>query len=104
MKKNKKIRMILFSIILLLLNHSCTDEPENSFRFVFMTDIHIINQRNIVEELIWENTHFITAGAVSGAWWRGPYHGFEEGFAVIDVKGDEFTWEYVDYGWNAEEE
>jgi len=59
---------------------------------------------HIVEELIWKNTHLITAGAVSGAWWNGPYHDFEEGFAVVDIEEDEFTWEYMDYGWEAEEE
>lgn len=59
---------------------------------------------HIVEEMIWRNTHFITAGAVCGAWWKGPYQGFEEGFAVVDVKGIDLSWKYVDYGWDVEEQ
>lgn len=57
---------------------------------------------HIVEELAWKRFRFITAGAVSGAWWRGPLEEFEEGFVVVDVKGDNFTWAYEDYGWEAE--
>ena len=44
-------------------------------------------------------THFITGGAVSSDWWRGPRFGMEEGFVRIKVDGDDFTWEYIDFGW-----
>jgi len=44
-------------------------------------------------------THFITGGAVSANWWRGSRNGLEEGFLRIKVRGDEFSWEYVDFGW-----
>ncbi|MBU0520318.1 metallophosphoesterase [bacterium] len=54
-----------------------------------------------VEEIIYRDTHFITGGAVSGNWWRGPRDGFEEGFVLVTVdKADTtFNWEYIDYGW-----
>lgn len=43
---------------------------------------------------------FITGGAVSGRWWNTPDDGeFQEGFIKVDVSGEQFTWEYVDYGW-----
>ncbi len=44
-------------------------------------------------------THFITVGAVSARWWNGPNHGVEEGFLMVDVEGGDFSYEYVDYGW-----
>jgi 3',5'-cyclic AMP phosphodiesterase CpdA len=44
-------------------------------------------------------TTYITGGAVSGAWWNGPYYGTEEGFLLVHIDGEDFTWEYVDYGW-----
>ena len=56
---------------------------------------------HIVEEIIYNDIHFITAGAVSGAWWKGPNAGFPEGFAVIDTKENEFSWKYETYGWHA---
>jgi 3',5'-cyclic AMP phosphodiesterase CpdA len=43
--------------------------------------------------------HFISGGAVCGAWWDGSNKGVEEGFLLLDIKGDEFGWEYIDYGW-----
>ena len=55
---------------------------------------------HIVEEVIYKDVHFITGGAVSGKWWQGPREGFEEGYILIEVDGDEFNWGYIDYGWN----
>ena len=49
-----------------------------------------------------DGIHFINGGAVSAAWWTGPYYGNEEGFILVRVNGDEFDWEYIDYGWEAE--
>jgi len=55
----------------------------------FLEDIFIQNQ-----------VHFITGGAVSGKWWANePESKPEEGFVMIHVKGEELTWEYVDFGW-----
>ncbi len=56
---------------------------------------------HIIEEVKVNDITFITGGAASAAWWTGPYQGFEEGFVLVDVEGDEFSWEYVDYGWDA---
>ncbi|NWF89544.1 MAG: metallophosphoesterase [Ignavibacteriaceae bacterium] len=52
-----------------------------------------------VEDIYVEGVHFITGGAISAAWWKGSNLGFEEGFLLISIKGDEFDWKYVDYGW-----
>lgn len=52
------------------------------------------------EDIEVNGTHFITVGAVSARWWNGPNHGVEEGFLMVDVKGDDFSYEYVDYGWD----
>ena len=45
-------------------------------------------------------THFITGGAVSGYSWKGVRF-VKEGFLLINVKGNDFSWKYIDYGWNA---
>jgi len=57
-----------------------------------------------VEDIFIDDIHFITGGAVSAAWWRGANRGFEEGFVLVNVKGEEFDWEYIDYGWEVPEE
>ncbi len=54
---------------------------------------------HIVEEIIFKDIHFITGGAISGLWWQGANHGFEEGFIVVNIKKDGFSWEFIDYGW-----
>jgi len=53
-----------------------------------------------VEDIFIDGIHFITGGAVSGGWWGGPNMGFEEGFLLLTFKTDDFSWRYVDYGWN----
>jgi 3',5'-cyclic AMP phosphodiesterase CpdA len=69
---------------------------DHNLKLVLQGHLHYL------EEIIVDGTHFITGGAVSARWWGGPYRGMEEGFVVVDVTGDDFTWEYVDYGWEAE--
>ena len=55
-----------------------------------------------VKELIrWQNTTFITGGAICGKWWRGAWYGTEEGFSVLTLTGNRVDWQYIDYGWEA---
>ncbi len=51
-----------------------------------------------VEDIFIDGIHFVTGGAVAAGWWQGPFRGFEEGFVLVRVKGNEFTWEFVSYG------
>ncbi len=55
--------------------------------------------QHLYEEIKVKGVQFITAGAVSANWWGGAFHGTEEGFLKVNVDGDGFSWEYVDYGW-----
>jgi len=55
-----------------------------------------------VEDIFINGTHFITGGAISGEWWKGANRGFEEGYMLIRVINEEIDWEYIDYGWEAE--
>ncbi len=54
---------------------------------------------HLYEEIKVKGIQFITAGAVSASWWGGSYHGTEEGYLLVEINGNDFTWEYVDYGW-----
>jgi len=54
---------------------------------------------HIYEEIMVNNIQFITGGAVSGAWWDGPYYGTEEGYLMVHITGDNISWEYIDLGW-----
>ena len=58
---------------------------------------------HIVEQIAIKGTHFVTGGAVSGAWWKGPFEGFPEGFVVVDIDGERFSYYYEAYGWKAED-
>lgn len=58
---------------------------------------------HIVEDIFINDIHFLTGGAVSARWWSGPNRGMEEGFMLIHVEGEDFEWEYIDYGWKVDE-
>lgn len=55
---------------------------------------------HVAEMLQWNQTAFVTGGAVSANWWRGAHYGTEEGFSVFDLNPDRATWRYADYGWS----
>lgn len=66
-----------------------------NLKLVLQGHLHALEDLNLMGR-----THFLTGGAVCGRWWRSPDDSeFQEGFVKIDVKGEEFSWEYVDYGW-----
>jgi len=52
-----------------------------------------------VEDIFIDGIHFVTGGAVSGAWWEGPNQGYQEGFIQVNIENGDFTWKYIDYGW-----
>lgn len=57
---------------------------------------------HIRERVVYNNCEFITSGAVCGNWWKGPREGHPEGFAVVEVKGEEIRWNYQTYGFRAD--
>ena len=57
---------------------------------------------HVNETMEWRGIKFITGGAVCAKWWRGQWYGTEEGFGVLNLKGSQVNWRYVDYGWNAQ--
>lgn len=78
----------------------------NSFDILRLFDEHNLKMvlqghLHTVEEMIFKDVHFITGGAISGKWWQGANHGFEEGFILLDVINDNFSWEFIDFGWTS---
>jgi Icc protein len=67
-------------------------------------DLKLVLQGHLhsLEEIEVGGITFLTGGAVSSDWWEGPFHGLEEGFVLIKIRGNEFDWEYVDFGWEAQ--
>jgi predicted phosphodiesterase len=66
-------------------------------RLVLQGHLHIVEQAQV------KGTKFVTGGAVCGAWWKGPFRGFAEGFLVVEVKNGAIDYHYESYGWQAGE-
>jgi hypothetical protein len=57
--------------------------------------------QHLYEEILSKGNWFVTGGAVCANWWNGAFYGTEEGFLLVEVTSDnEFSWSYIDYGWN----
>jgi 3',5'-cyclic AMP phosphodiesterase CpdA len=71
-----------------------------NLRLVLQGHLHFLEGIHVQDQV-----HFITGGAVCGKWWNnGPESKPEEGFVMVHIKGEELSWEYVDYGWNPSKE
>lgn len=70
---------------------------EYSLKLVLQAHLHFY------EEIRAKGVTYITGGAVSANWWKGPYYGLEEGFLLIKIKGETITPTYIDYGWEIKE-
>jgi 3',5'-cyclic AMP phosphodiesterase CpdA len=67
---------------------------EHNLRLVLQGHLHFL------EDIYVQNrVHFITAGAVSGRWWKNRPENLPEGFLLLHLDGEKVNWEYVDYGW-----
>ncbi len=53
------------------------------------------------EVIVWRGVTFLTGGALSAKWWRGPWLGTQEGFTVVRLRGRHVESRYVDLGWDA---
>jgi 3',5'-cyclic AMP phosphodiesterase CpdA len=66
---------------------------DHNLKLVLQGHLHTI------EDIQIDGVRFITGGAVSGGWWKGPNMNFEEGFVYLKFYKDTYSWRYVDYGW-----
>lgn len=59
---------------------------------------------HMVDEVDYRGVKYVCDGAVSGRWWKGLNKGFPEGYGVFDVHADgKINYQYVTYGWKAEQ-
>lgn len=81
---------------------------ENAFEVFKMTEkynLKLILQGHIHWKeygFVNDRFHYITGGSIAGNGWKGRRHNTKEGFVRIKVTGDEFSWEYMDHGWEKE--
>jgi len=59
---------------------------------------------HVLEEIKYKKTSYITGGILSGAKWEASsWQGLPNGYVIVDVKGDEFSWKYQSYKWTLPE-
>jgi 3',5'-cyclic-AMP phosphodiesterase len=66
---------------------------DHNLKLVLQGHLHTVEDINI------DGIHFVTGGAVSAGWWQGPNRQFQEGYVLVTTVKNDFTWKYIDYGW-----
>jgi 3',5'-cyclic AMP phosphodiesterase CpdA len=57
---------------------------------------------HMVDRCDYLGVSYLCSGAVSGAWWKGSWEGFEPGYALVDLFDDgSFSAQYTGFGWLA---
>jgi 3',5'-cyclic-AMP phosphodiesterase len=69
---------------------------DHNLKLVLQGHLHTVEDINI------DGIHFVTGGAVSASWWQGPNRQFQEGYVLVTTGKNDFTWKYIDYGWEPE--
>jgi Icc protein len=60
----------------------------------------VSGHNHLLERIQYNDVHYISDGAVSGAWWDGAHQETEEGYGLFDLYDDgTFDHQYIDYGW-----
>ncbi len=54
------------------------------------------------EDFRYNDVWYVTSPAASAAWWAGAWTGAEPGYTVVTCDKDEFDWQGVYYGWEAQ--
>jgi len=70
----------------------------------YNTKLVLQGHLHFLEDINYNGIHYITGGAISAQWWQGPRFGMEEGFLKIDISGEDFDWNYIDFGWEVKNE
>ncbi len=65
----------------------------------YNTKLVLQGHLHFLEDINYNGIHYVTGGAVSSQWWQGQRFGMEEGFVEVHVNGDDFDWQYIDFGW-----
>ncbi|KGE13073.1 metallophosphoesterase family protein [Sphingobacterium deserti] len=62
---------------------------KHNLKLVLQGHMHLYEEINV------KDVQFITAGAVSGNWWNGAFHGTAPGHLALTFRKKSFTWKYV---------
>ena len=62
--------------------------------------IALSGQTHIIDRVDYAGVSYLCGGAVAGNWWKGPYHGFDPGYRILDLHDDGgFDQRYLAWGW-----
>lgn len=85
--------------------NSMIDNVSEVFKIIDSHNLKLILQGHIhwkENGFVNDRFHYITGGSIAGNGWKGRRHNTKEGFIMIKVNGDDFSWEYIDHGWENE--
>ncbi|MBM1105149.1 metallophosphoesterase [Aurantibacter crassamenti] len=86
-------------------NSRVVDNAPEVFKLLENHNLKLVLQGHIHWKefgMVNDRFHFLTGGSIAGNGWKGRRHNTREGFVKVKITGNDFTWEYVDHGWETE--
>ncbi len=79
----------------------------DAIRDLFAANPHVrialSGHTHLLDRVDYRGVSYLCGGAVAGNWWKGPYHGFEPGYRILDLHDDGgFEARYIPWGWREE--
>ena len=86
-------------------NSRVVENAPDAFKLLENHNLKLVLQGHIHWKefgMVNDRFHFLTGGSIAGNGWKGRRHNTKEGFVKVKITGDDFSWEYVDHGWESE--
>ncbi|UJP63694.1 metallophosphoesterase family protein [Mongoliitalea daihaiensis] len=89
---------------LLAMNHMVVADTKEFREIIERHTVKAVLQghSHIPEDYRFNDIWYITSQSVSAAWWGGNWKGYEPGFTLLEVRGEELSWKRISYVWEAQ--
>ncbi|WP_194777241.1 metallophosphoesterase [Pararhodonellum marinum] len=89
---------------LLAMNHMVVSDTREFRHIIERHHVKAVLQghSHVPEDYEFNGIWYLTSQSVSAAWWGGNWKGYKPGFTQFHVKGEELSWEKIDFDWEAQ--
>jgi 3',5'-cyclic-AMP phosphodiesterase len=84
------------------MNHMMVSDAREFRLIIERHNVKLVLQghSHIPEDFWYNGIWYVTGQSVSAAWWGGNWKGYKPGYTRISLKGEEVSWERIEFDWD----